>query len=997
MAYSIDESSVLPNLHDAAGFGNAEATFAIHQKTLQSLELRGVSLQAPLGKPGGFGAVFAATDQLQRPLAVKVVKDPLHREARKRHKRESQVLSSGKIPSHLVPYCYYAHKPDVPKSDNQPIVDMIDGVQPYLIMSRIPGKEVHEYVGGERPLPMPERIELVERLFRSLAQLHEAGFVHGDPSPRNVLVEPGNQVRLIDLGGAREINRVLPSLVSTAREGGTRNYAPQDQLLGNVQADAWTDIHAMSAVAFDALTGQRHDGGLTVDQKRQLLKEARVPAGISRIVLKGLREPDRKLTCDPKVFATASEVVQAIGNWRRAEARRHVSFVLSPVLLVVLVAFGWLWFQLQAASLERQGLTARLLRDQIGSVSDADADQVKELVKQADELLQAVDAAGTQTIGFQRQQRLDEASDLLRRALDKRRQLEALLPRYNTLGEILNKLVWLPDARSLSQRRDALLSEWTQVKQLLDAGEPERAGPVLEQFAGRLIADWEAIERARSAATTRAEFERLLASVPERLRSATRYGELKADGDQANAQWNAADTVSAFELADTSYGSVRQRLSDWLATEETEAEKATRVNDTAAEVARRGAQLLEAQSRASALAAEIEELKTQITKQNKHNLEDRGARQAAEAQFAKLQSEHAALQAQLNNAQSARSDAEAQAAARATELAKTRSDLDSTQLALNRERGRAVQLENAAEQFKAAADQAITDALAAKAARDRAAQELASQPRSTSTIAQGIGGVTTRVADGRQAGERLSLTFQGEALLFRWCPAGTFRMGSPASETDRDDDEDQVSVTLSHGFWMMETECWQRLWSAVMGPGKEQAWTNGRGDRYPVYDVRHDEAEAFAAKLTEMLRAAGILPSEFKLGLPTEAQWEYATRAGSTTAYCFGNDAGQLGDYAWYSGNADGTNHPVGTKKPNAWGIHDGHGSVWEWCSDYYGEKLVGGTDPHGPNSGSNRVYRCGGGGYLAGYCRSAVRCGSSPDNRIDDLGFRLALVPSRK
>ena len=999
MAHQVPESSVLPNLHDAAGFGDAAAKAVVQDATRKSLELRGIRLQRQLGKAGGYGIVFAATDSMQRPLAVKVVKDPLNREVRKQHQRECQVLSSGKI-SAIGPYCLYAHKPTVPSNEAQ---DMADGVQPYLIMSRIEGKEVHDYVGGDRPLGMEDRIGLVEQLFVTLSRLHEQGIVHGDPSPRNVLVEPGNQVRLIDLGGARDIHKAIPSVMSTMAVGGTPGYAPHSQLTGEERAAVWTDILAMSAVAFDALTGQRHDDTLSDEQKRKLLFDAQVPLGIIRIVLKGLRAPDPKRGADPNVFATASEVVQAIRGWRRAVARRRQAVVLVPVLIILLIAFAWLGWRLQAALIERQWLTARVLRDQIGAVSEADAAGVRELVESADRELKELESTGTAGGGFQHQPRLEAVSDLLRRALEKRRQLEKLLPRYNTLGEMLNKLVWQADARSLSTRRSALQSEWTELKKLLDAGETETAGPLLEQFAGHLIADWEANERARTAATTRAEFERLLDSVPQRLRSTTRYGELKADGDQANQQWNAAETVSAFELADQSYGSARQRLNDWLETEETAAEKATRVTDTAAEVARRGAQLQEAQSRASTLAAEIDALKTQIAEQNKLNQEDRGARRAAESQFATLQTEHATLrtqhttvQSQLQDAQNGRANAETQAAARATELAKLRTDLQGTQEALNLERGRTAQLTTAVETFKKAADQAITDALAAQDARDRAARELASLPSPLSPVAPGMGGIVSRVAPGNRAGDVLTITVQGIAIRFRWCPAGNFLMGSPPSEKDRDSDEAQVPVTLTRGFWMMETECWQKLWSAVMGSGKEGEWTFGRGERYPVYNVSHQEAVAFAAKLTEMLRASGALTAEFKVSLPTEAEWEYAIRAGTTTAYCFGDNDAQLGDYAWCSANSGGTNHPVGTKKPNAWGIHDGHGSVWEWVSDYYVETRSGGTDPKGPTTGSLRVTR-GGSRSNSTLCRAADRYWNLPDSRYDFLGFRLALVSSRE
>ncbi|MFM7073753.1 MAG: protein kinase domain-containing protein, partial [Planctomycetota bacterium] len=817
---SLPPSSRLPNLRNAAGLGAAAATTVLADATLASLRQRGIRILGPLGKPGGYGMVFAASDAQQRQLAVKVLKDPLHRESRKRHNMEARVLSSGTIPADLVPFCLYAHKTDVPPGD-QPITDMADGVQPYLVMSRIPGKEVHEYVGGERPLSMSERIELVERSFEALERLHESGIAHGDPSPRNVLVEKGNILRFVDLGAVRGIQRVVAPMMSTMAAGcGTPDYAPLEQLTGELRTGVWTDIRAMFAVAFDTLTGQRHDNALPVDEKRKRLQDAGVPPGIIRIVLKGLRVPDLKRETDPRVFNAAREVLDAIRGWRRWQERRRQALVMSPVLLAFLLLSGWQWTRLQAEAADRQWQEVRVLRDQMGPLSDKEATRVRQLVETADQEIRTLEAERSQTNGFQRQQRLSGLADSLRLALDTRRHLEKLLPRYTTLGEMLNKLSWQPDARGLTERREALLRDWMAIKKLLDDGDPSAAAPRLEQFAGRLIADWEANERARTAATTRADWQRLLASVPERLRSTARHGELKADGEQAEEQWNKADDVPAFALADTSFASVRQRLNDWLDTEESEAEKAARVKGRAEEVARLGEQLLAAQTRASALATEIDGYKTQIAQQTRINQEDRLERQKSESQAAKLTAERANLQTQLRAASDGRAAAESQTAEKdraLTRLGKEKADIESAltvaQSALNTaqsqlatERGRTTELASVADQFKAAADKAITDAKAAETQRQEAARRQANVPRIAVTPVGPVGGSVggpvgvavgtttyTQVQPGRQAGDRLLLTIQGNEVPWRWCPPGTYQMGSPPNEAGRYSDEDAVT------------------------------------------------------------------------------------------------------------------------------------------------------------------------------------------------------------
>jgi formylglycine-generating enzyme required for sulfatase activity len=134
-----------------------------------------------------------------------------------------------------------------------------------------------------------------------------------------------------------------------------------------------------------------------------------------------------------------------------------------------------------------------------------------------------------------------------------------------------------------------------------------------------------------------------------------------------------------------------------------------------------------------------------------------------------------------------------------------------------------------------------------------------------------------------------------------------------------------------------------------------------------------------------------------KVTLPTEAQWEYACRANpsKTTRYSFGDSDSSLGDYAWYDKNSGGKTQPVKTKKPNAWGLYDMHGNVWEWCSDWFSDKLPGGsvTNPTGPSSGSYRVHRGGSWDNGPRICRSAIRDINSPGSRNNNLGFRAVAV----
>jgi formylglycine-generating enzyme required for sulfatase activity len=221
-----------------------------------------------------------------------------------------------------------------------------------------------------------------------------------------------------------------------------------------------------------------------------------------------------------------------------------------------------------------------------------------------------------------------------------------------------------------------------------------------------------------------------------------------------------------------------------------------------------------------------------------------------------------------------------------------------------------------------------------------------------------------------------------------WCKPGTFMMGSPAEEKFREDDETQHRVNLTQGFWLGKYEVTQAQWEKVMRsmPG------NFKGATLPVEGVSWDDVMQFCEKLTQAEKAAGRLPIGHVYILPTEAQWEYACRAGTTTAYSFGDYV--IPKLANYECNV-GKTTPVGTYPANPWGFHDLHGNVWEWCRDKYGDYPGGKvSDPAGPSDGSARVYR--GGSWLSRfgsrYLRSADRRRYTPDYRHGFLGFRLSL-----
>ena len=210
-------------------------------------------------------------------------------------------------------------------------------------------------------------------------------------------------------------------------------------------------------------------------------------------------------------------------------------------------------------------------------------------------------------------------------------------------------------------------------------------------------------------------------------------------------------------------------------------------------------------------------------------------------------------------------------------------------------------------------------------------------------------------------------------------PAGTFMMGSAENESYRGDGETLHQVTISKPFYLQKTPVTQRQWEVVMGNNPSEF----KGEDMPVETLSWDDVQEYIQKLNE-------LSGESLYRLPTEAEWEYACRAGSNGRYCFGSDKTMLGEYAWGMTNSNGTTHPVGLKRPNAWGLYDMHGNICEWVQDWYGENYYGKSphdDPKGPSSGSLRVLRGGSWFFSQG---ASARGRNYPGERNNHHGFRL-------
>ena len=284
------------------------------------------------------------------------------------------------------------------------------------------------------------------------------------------------------------------------------------------------------------------------------------------------------------------------------------------------------------------------------------------------------------------------------------------------------------------------------------------------------------------------------------------------------------------------------------------------------------------------------------------------------------------------------------------------------------------------QQAARAAEKAVDDAKLLAAAQERERQRMADAAVAEPKRVPPPSGRAAVSVSGERAvplAAQRSLSAMGIDMIA--CAGGTFSMGSRSGGSD---EQPVTTVTLSP-FWLAKTEVTQAQWEALMGSNP----SHFKGGQLPVENVSWGDAMEFCRKLTERERQAGRLPTGTIYTLPTEAQWEYACRAGTTGDY-----AGEVDAMAWYYKNSRAATHAVGTKQANAWGLHDMHGNVWEWCLDWYGPYLGGRvTDPKGVPLGANRVYRGGSWDFGANYARSASRYAIIPDFRLSSFGFRPA------
>ena len=967
---------------------------------------------AKLGQ-GGQAVIFHMKERTNscRDVAIKVY----HANAAaalKAFDNEARWLASSSLPEDVVVDLYDANPPP--------------SVQPYLVLKLIEkAKEIHEYAESPRPMKMPERIDLYEKFLRTLHRFHDCGIVIGDVSARNVLVQSGDRIWFIDLAGAKSLHRGRTASQSSLNMA-TPGNVPTGVLDGEMSTSRVTDLFGAANVGVQILTGrswrdllvdaglcdgkgegdQSHPQALAICEQELVRRD--VPPAVRRIILKGLRLPDERLKPDPEVYATALRMADDIEAWRvdcrrREELairqvefdswRRHRNAIIAIATVLILLiggigGVGWrsywdarnatadaaelrLWQSLQAEVRSLPNVT----HPAVASLLEGE----KQLIAQRDDLVARNNPLGArQALG----ELLAKTRDILRTA----REVERAGRLREAIGRVLledeateRSGFWVATAPMIGARLDELRRRYVTLAGQIQTGQIDSLPESLAQLQTDLGELFKVNIEARSAFEALVGYQRAKAQVPKRLRETDGFQTIDSGAQIAQKSWDitAWDGGRSLALARSQFGIAQQQLTEWLPKNLNPEELAALERDSQARVAELETERQKLLADIERLTGNIRTLKEQFTTLTQERLEDRQRLKDTTTEFVTANATVAAQKKAIEDE-----------SLKLTQALERMKGLEADSRAL-------VAVREELQKLKPKLMSAEAEAAKWKTEADTAQKLVAGLRKSIEDAAKN---------SGTKAGDRRVLKIKGVDFAFRWCPAGSFKMGSPSSEPYRGTNETQHNVTLTQGFWMLETEFTQEMWFAVMGTRlwQRQSFVK-EGANYPATYVSWNDAILCCQNLTMEAQNAGVLAARESITLPTEAQWEYACRAGTSTAYSFGDDYKKLGEYAWFDKNAgdiyQSYAHGVGMKKPNPWGLSDMHGNVYEFCQDWYGDYDKAVTiDPDGPTTGKNRVLRGGSLNGGSGHARSAQRYGDAPDNRGFHffIGFRVVCVGAR-
>jgi len=937
------------------------------------IRVGGYRLIKPIGT-GGMGSVFKAiveADDLPvvkgAIVAIKLLHPHLRsiREFVKRFHREARLAAK-------------INHPNVVRV----LDEGVDDRKHYIVMEYVRGIKLSEMMGDGQPLSPQQTIEIMNQVCEALkaaGHISDAAepdrvrsLVHRDVKPDNIVIQPLDRkqyqtmmqtddktalasirVKLLDFGLAKDVKALSTVLSQTGQSLGTPAYMSPEQCTGG-KVDARSDIYSLGVCAYHMITGTTPFAGPTTVAYAQqhaeepppdvLSRNPLCPRNLGNCILRCLaKDPkDRYQNCSELqadlARVSAGKSVARVHRFKkpRAVSRRKIGAIAAAGALAVLLAVAALWF---------------LMTDQVKA-------DLAEAIRQADTAIASEDYVGAKKI-------LSDAID----AVSDRPDRESLIaPAARRLQEIAARAAEQEASEARRRHEQAAVAALADIKAKIAREEwqaaIDAANRAIRDYADTpsaaefpdLLGRAETGLKAQQKALAAAEAERQKRLAAERKAAHERFVTYRDAGLAAMKDKDYHAAIRQFDLAleqedDATVRGYRQQCLDKV----TKHRIAVADFDVKGDVSIRAA------------GETVPELLLQEFGQDRYQLVER-------SQLAAILAEHDLTIAEVVSNPALLSGKKLKglrylvlgSVVRLGSLAISARLVD-------------VNTGDMVQTAKVTAEDArgLQGALGELA---RILQMTAAEKKIhlNALLAGGAGGKT------------LTLTLgDGVTMKLVRIEAGKFTMGS---EKGFSYEKPVHQVTITRPFYMGATEVTQAQWKAVMGtqPWEGQKYTKAAADHAASY-ITWDDAAAFCTALSKKTGRT--------VRLPTEAEWEYACRAGTTTVYSFGDDSSKLGDYAWYYDNAykkdEKYAHPVGVKKPNAWGLYDMHGNVWEWCADWYADSYANADtrDPKGPASGKFRVLRGGSWFDPAGASRAAYRSSFTPDLRIYHYGFRVVVV----
>jgi len=941
-----------------------------------NIQIPGYRLIRILGT-GGMGTVYEAVRQKDgERFAVKVCHPHLAtlKEFHKRFQREASLALKFQHPGAAAIY------------DN----GVTENGVPYIIMELVEGRKlsdmlpVHADSGriaeagkspaasappAEQPAPLPieQAMSIARRIAETLGEAHKTGLFHRDIKPDNIIIQADGNVKILDFGLVKDEASLSTVLTQTGRGLGTPAYMSPEQCQGDKKIDGRTDLYSLGVVLYEMATGEQpFKGPTTAAYTRQHIEDIperafkrnpRVPENLSLVI-------DRLLAKKPEDrYQSAEELINDLERinagkpplkiYRFKKPRR-----ISPVLIVagialafvILGAGGWFAYgryQMAKTLTELELALTNAERyagagDYIGAVNELQHIKLKnpdhpELMDEVNKMIAQYNSGAAE-----QKRRQDEET--------KKREEEAQLAEEKRKQEEAVRLAKIEEEKHQAEierekREEERLAQEAEEKKrrfesaLAEAKSAEERNDLRAQVAALEAAllyqsDPLTQSRANRLRPHLDQYNSLIKEGRAALGSPMTFEKAVESFEQAKKIWNTTEATDLLAQAKQSIANRKHRLAviDFAISGD--------VNMRDAGVSVAG--LLQADAMLASRFEIIERRQLQkMLEEIKLQMSDLVGDNEKAAEFGRIKGVPYILTGQV------------------IKLGK----LSVTAYILEVQSGRQIA------QAKVSAD----DAHSLEAKLPDLSRILCMTPEELKEYeAQQPGQVFIEDLGG------------GVNLEMGWIPAGSFEMGSPDSEAGRYKQEGPVHTVSLDGFWMGKYEVTQEQYEAVMGTNPSKF----KGAKNPVENVSWGDAMAFCKKLS--------LKTGKNFTLPSEAQWEYACRAGSKGRFCFGDSDSGLGDYAWYIVNSGPQTHPVGQKKPNKWGLYDMHGNVWEWCLDrfasrFYEKQTARERNPVNNNQGDYLVLRGGAWPSKPRNCRSAGRFwGVLPDNRDDKSGFRV-------